>query len=156
MNGGTCKGEGASYTCDCLLGFAGWNCGRGESKKKTYKIRNLSRITPPGCVNKVFHAANLCANKVFHAMFPVLPCSHGKFVLLLSRCDLKCIMVLVYCTSVSERVACWKGDPQKCLQMGWQPCKIPLNPPKDRDGIERSKSKSKSKNGIFGLFKPQK
>ena len=29
--------------------------------------RNLSRITPPGGVYKVLHAANLCVNKVFHA-----------------------------------------------------------------------------------------
>ena len=52
----------------------------------------------------------------------------------------------------NERVACWMDDPQQYLQTGWPPCKIPLNPSKDRDGIERTKSKSKSKNVFFFTF----
>ena len=37
--------------------------------KDEKETRNLSRITPPGGVNKVLNGAKLCVNKVFHAAF---------------------------------------------------------------------------------------
>ena len=57
-----------------------------QLKGEIFITRNLSRITRPGGVNKVLHAANLCLNKVFHAA--------NLWTVLLSRCC--CFTIQVY------------------------------------------------------------
>ena len=85
---------------------------------------------------------NLCVNKVFHAMFIVTMFTWViRFPIISLWSKMHYGVSLLYVGYRNERFACWKGDPQECLQTGWSPCKIPLNPSKDRDGIERIKSK---------------